>query len=97
MPTETVDQRHFDPPVAGADIRSVIANHRTTSRAIGTSFVAPKKPTMSRSERVAPPIAKTLHQPNGTHHPITASAARINISAVLPASQTPEIWYFFAS
>src|SRR5215216_7227290 len=93
MPTETVDQRHFDPPVAGADIRSVIANHRTTSRAIGTSFVAPKKPTMSRSERVAPPIAKTLHQPNGTHHPITASAARINISAALPASQTPEIGY----
>ena len=53
MPTETVDQRHLDQPVAGADIRSVMANHRTTSsRAIGTSFVAPKKPTMSRSERV---------------------------------------------
>jgi len=69
-----------------------MAKHMTTSsRAIGTNFVALKKPTGSRSERVAPPIAKTLHEPNGNHHPITASAARINISAALPASQTPEI------
>src|SRR5215208_6802041 len=98
MTTKTVDQRHLDQPGAGADIRSVMANHMTTSSsAIGTSVVAPKKPTMSRSERVAPPIAKTLHHPNGTHHPSTASAARINISAVLPASQTLEIGYFFAS
>src|SRR5918995_2374887 len=71
-----------------------MATHKTTrSRAIGSTFVAPKKPTISRSERIAPPIAKALHQPNGTHHPITASAARINISAAPPPSQTPEIGY----
>src|ERR671911_984428 len=94
MPTETVDQRHLDQTVAGAEIRSVMAAHRTTrSRAIGTSFVAPKKPTMRSSERIAPPMASTLHQPNGTHHPITASAARINASAAVPASQTPVIGY----
>src|SRR5215203_2176996 len=71
-----------------------MAAHRTTrSRAIGSSFVAPKKPSMRRSERMAPPVASTLHQPNGTHHPITANAARKNISAAVPASQTPEIGY----
>src|SRR5215204_1767520 len=71
-----------------------MAAHRTTrSRAIGSSFVAPKKPTMRRSERMAPPIVSTLHQPNGTHHPTTASAARININAALPARKTPEIGY----
>jgi len=45
------------------------------------------------SERIDPPIASTLHQPNGTHHPITASAAKININAAVPASQTQEIGY----
>src|SRR5215207_9523570 len=71
-----------------------MASHSTTrSRAIGSSFVTPKKPTMRRNETTAPPIASTLHQPNGTHHPITASAARTNISAAPPASQTPEIGY----
>src|SRR5215217_2471289 len=71
-----------------------MATHSTTrSRAIGNNFVAPKKPTMTRSDRIAPPIASTLHQPKGTHHPTTASAARININAAAPASQTPEIGY----
>src|SRR5215216_4022367 len=71
-----------------------MANHTTTrSRAIGSTFVAPKKPTISRSERIAPPIAKTLHHTKGTHHPITASAARINIRAAPPAIQTPETGY----
>src|SRR5919202_6152516 len=71
-----------------------MAAHRTTrSRAIGRSFVAPKKPTMSRNERMAPPIAKTLHQPNGTHHLTTANAARMNIRAAPPPNQTPEIGY----
>src|SRR5829696_9081454 len=71
-----------------------MAAHRTRkSRAIGGSFVAPKKPTKRRSDRIAPPIASTLHQPNGTHHPITAKAARINNSAAPPPSQTPETGY----
>src|ERR671912_632584 len=71
-----------------------MAAHRTArSRAIGSSFVAPKKPIMRRSERMAPPIASTLHHPKGTHHPITASAARINKSAAPPPSQTPEMGY----
>src|ERR671911_2788605 len=71
-----------------------MATHKTTrSRAIGSTFVAPKKPTMSRSERMAPPIANALHQPNGTHHPTTAKAARINNSAAPPPSQTPETGY----
>jgi hypothetical protein len=58
---------------------------------ISPASMCSAKATISGAERVAPPIAKTLHHPNGTHHPITASAARINISAALPASQTPEI------
>src|SRR5215208_4142717 len=71
-----------------------MASHRTRrSRTIGSSFVTPKKPTMRRSERIAPPKASTLHQPNGTHHPISASAARINKSAAPPPSQTPEMGY----
>jgi len=71
-----------------------MAAHRTTrSRAIGNSFVTPKKPTMRRSEKIAPPVARNLHQPNGTHHPSTASAARTNIKVVPPPSQTPEIGY----
>src|SRR5215213_2582148 len=65
----------------------------TRSRTIGSSFVTPKNPNMRRSERIAPPIASTLHQPNGTHHPITASAARIDKSAAPPPSQTPEMGY----
>src|ERR671911_183984 len=76
------------------DIRSVTASHRTRrSRAIGGSFVAPKKPTIRRSERMAPTEASTLHQPKGIHHPTTANAARINKSAAPPPSQTPETGY----
>lgn len=71
-----------------------MASHKTTrSRAIGSTLVAPKKPAISRNERIAPPIAKTLHQPKGTHQPITASTARMNTSAAPPASQIPEIGY----
>ena len=55
--------------------------------------MAPKKPTIGMSDRMAPPIASTLHQQKGTHHPITASTARTNIKAAPPASQTPEIGY----
>src|SRR5215204_1794531 len=83
-------------PLTGGWCRHTIgiAAHKTTrSRAIGSSFVAPKKPTMRRSDRIAPPMASTLHHPNGTNHPITASAARINKSAALPPSQTPEMGY----
>ena len=60
---------------------------------MGSSFVAPKKPAMRRSDRIDPPIASILHQPNGTHHPTTASAARINSKAAPPASQTPVTGY----
>jgi hypothetical protein len=38
-------------------------------------------------------MASTLDQPNGTHHPITVSAARINKCAASPPSQTPETGY----
>ena len=41
----------------------VIAAHRTArSRAIGSSFLGSKKATINRSEKIAPPIASTLHQ-----------------------------------
>src|SRR5215212_8687320 len=71
-----------------------MAAHITTrSRTIGSSFVTPKKPTMRRSDRIAPPIASTLHQPKGTPHPATASAARINQRAAPPPRQTPEMGY----
>src|SRR5829696_10025649 len=71
-----------------------MAAHTTTrSRAIGSSFVVPKNPAIRKSDSVAPPIASTLHQPNGTQNPTTARAARINTTAALPARKTPEIGY----
>jgi hypothetical protein len=48
--------------MGAAGNQSVMAAHKTTrSRAIGTSYVAPKNPAISKSERVASPIASTLH------------------------------------
>jgi hypothetical protein len=67
-----------------------MAAHTTTrSRAIGSSLVPPKNDTMRNSGRIAHPVASTLHQPNGTHHPITANAAMINTPAVLTARKNP--------
>src|SRR5215212_8239722 len=69
----------------------VIAAHRTTrSRAIGSSFVGPKKAAISKSDRMAPPTASTLHQPNGTQIPTAARAARKNTPAAVTARKNPE-------
>ena len=76
--------------VGGAGNQFVMAAHSTTrSGAIGTSFVAPMNDTIRTSERIAPTIANTLYQPNGTHHPTTARAARINTPAVVTARKNP--------
>ena len=46
-----------------------MAAHRTArSSAIGSSFLGSKNATISKSEKIAPPIASTLHQPNGTQN-----------------------------
>jgi hypothetical protein len=71
--------------------RSVMAAHRTTrSRAIGSSFVGPKNAAISKSDRIAPPTASTLHQLNGTQIPTTARAARKNSTAAVTARKNPE-------
>src|SRR5919199_1894111 len=71
--------------------RSVMAAHRTTrSKAIGSSFVGPKNATISKSDRIAPPIASILHQLNGTQIPTTARAARKNSPAADTARKKPE-------
>src|SRR5215208_950441 len=68
-----------------------MAAHTTTrSRAIGSSFVTPKNPAIKRSDRIAPTIASTLHQPNGTQIPTTASAARKKSPAAVTARKKPE-------
>src|SRR5215211_1551144 len=68
-----------------------MAAHRTRrSRAIGSTFVAPKKAAISKSDRIAPPTARTLHQLNGTQIPTTARAARKNSPAALTARKNPE-------
>src|SRR5215211_1130627 len=71
--------------------QSVMAAHSTTrSRAIGSSFVGPKKATISKSDRMAPPAASILHQPNGTQIPTTARAARKKSPAAVTARKNPE-------
>ena len=77
--------------VDAAGNQLVIAAHRTTrSRAIGSSFVSPKKAAISKSDKVAPPIVSALHQLNGTQIPTTARAARKNSIAALTARKNPE-------
>ena len=78
-------------PWAEAGAQLLTAAHKTTrSTAIGSSFVAPKNPTIKRSERIAPPIASTLHQLSGTQIHTTARAARINSTAAVTARKNPE-------
>jgi hypothetical protein len=67
--------------------------HRTKrSRAIGSNFVAPKNDTIKEGERIAPTIANTLHKPHGTHHPITASVARIDNPCHGHGEEEPGYW-----
>ena len=68
-----------------------MAAHRTTrSRAIGSTFVGPKKAAISKSDRIAPPEASTLHQLSGIQISTTARAARKNSTAAVTARKNPE-------
>src|SRR5690606_40039905 len=63
----------------------------TTERAIGITFVGPKKSAIRMKERLAAAIASGRHHALGTHQPATASAARKNRLAEVMASRMPVV------